>query len=769
MTHPAKIRSDLIAVPSEVDGAVVYNIKDPITGSYFRLRQPEYWLINQLDGTTSYDVIAQRFIEKYNSQITADAIGKFVGLLGKLFFLDDGRAEQATSRASYNAARGEGKLSRLFFIKMKAFAPGRFLDGLTRVYRPFHNWIGLAMAAALVAVGLGLLVANSKYFYVDLAAIFQISSLATVILGLFVIVTVHEFAHAVMCRYFGGEVREIGFLLLYFQPCFYSDLSDAWLFPKKSQRLAVTWAGPAMQLLLLALAVILWRITVPGTFPNEVARIVAVVCWVTMLFNFNPLIKLDGYYLLSDWVDIPNLRRKAFAYFGNAFKRQVLGWPLAARSVSSRVRRIYLAYAILATAYTTFLLLYLLVIVAQFLLAKAGGWGLLGLAFIVLSTMRSSLAALWMGTVKHVGYMKKSLRNRFHLLAWLLAVSSLVYGLFSISFPHRVSGEVAVSPIKEFTLLLNEFGLLESRQEHRGINPEIKSGYLQMTSNEMASLDLIPLVTDAEIVAVGDTLAILISNQVTKEIVANLAELDKFESQLALLRSPPKPEEIDEAQTQVDAARVDLERRQRDLKRKTDLVEKDLAPREEFETMVSEVDIAKAELANRTARLELLCSSPKHEEEAVVKAEIDKQRAKVLFLQKQQDAQSITSPFTGEVVISNDGETILSVLNSEQIILQVPVSDFDLGLVATGQSVEVKVRTYPDRTFEGTVVHIPRSGSLIDGQAWFFVSVEIANENGSLQKGMTGFAKITIARRTMAELITRKVLSFVRVEFWSWW
>ena len=78
------------------------------------------------------------------------------------------------------------------------------------------------------------MIANSEFFYIDLGELYSISSILVIVISLFIIISVHEFAHAVICRNYGGEVREIGFLLLYFQPCFYSDLSDAWLFKKKS-------------------------------------------------------------------------------------------------------------------------------------------------------------------------------------------------------------------------------------------------------------------------------------------------------------------------------------------------------------------------------------------------------------------------------------------------------------------------------------------------------------------------------------------------------
>ena len=179
-------------------------------------------------------------------------------------------------------------------MKIKGFDPQRLLNKLVKVYRPFHHWFCWAVQLLIVAVGITLLAANFRYFNVDLSTLLQPGTLVAAILAVFVVVALHELAHAIVCRYYGGEVREMGFLLLYFQPCFYTDLSDAWLFEKRAQRLAVTAAGPLFQLVLMALAVVIWRVTVIGTFVNELAWIITMVCWMTALFNFNPLIKLGG-------------------------------------------------------------------------------------------------------------------------------------------------------------------------------------------------------------------------------------------------------------------------------------------------------------------------------------------------------------------------------------------------------------------------------------------------------------------------------------------
>src|SRR5437762_11088942 len=131
----------------------------------------------------------------------------------------------------------------------------------------------------------------------------------------------HEFAHGLTCKHFGGEVRELGVLLLYFQPAFYCNVSDAWLFPEKSKRRWVGFAGPYFELFLWACAVLVWRLTDPETWLNSGALAVLAVSGVKTLLNFNPLLKLDGYYLLSDALDMPNLRQRSYAYVGGRLKR----------------------------------------------------------------------------------------------------------------------------------------------------------------------------------------------------------------------------------------------------------------------------------------------------------------------------------------------------------------------------------------------------------------------------------------------------------------
>ncbi|MCK4574707.1 MAG: HlyD family efflux transporter periplasmic adaptor subunit, partial [candidate division Zixibacteria bacterium] len=190
---------------------------------------------------------------------------------------------------------------------------------------------------------------------------------------------------------------------------------------------------------------------------------------------------------------------------------------------------------------------------------------------------------------------------------------------------------------------------------------------------------------------------------------------------------------------------------------------------EELETARSTTSIARAEAENKAARLELLMSPPKPEEEAVILSEIDKQQAKLRFLYSQKDAQSITTPIAGKVVIDYQQNEFLSVVNNGVVEVLVPVSDFDFKLVAPGQRVKLKVRSFTNRLFKGTVVHIPRGAVPNSTNANFYASAILDNEDDILTDGSTGYAKIDIGRASLFTQVMRKIASIIRVEFWSWW
>jgi len=166
----------------------------------------------------------------------------------------------------------------------------------------------------------------------------------------FLVVGAHEFGHGLTCTRFGGEVHEMGCALVFLQPAFYCNVSDAWLFPEKSKRLWVGFAGPYFELFLWSLAVLTWRMTEPDTWINFMTLSVMATSGLKTLLNFNPLIKLDGYYLLSDYLEVPNMRRRSFRYVGSVVEKLFGFGPDEEETLAPRERLIFSLYGTTALA-----------------------------------------------------------------------------------------------------------------------------------------------------------------------------------------------------------------------------------------------------------------------------------------------------------------------------------------------------------------------------------------------------------------------------------
>ncbi|HSG99146.1 MAG TPA: hypothetical protein VLB27_03795, partial [candidate division Zixibacteria bacterium] len=643
-----KLRDDLVVVRQESKEGLFFVIKDPRTGRFFRVREPERWIIDRFDGQTTFVEIERGFSEQFGMQLPAEALPAFADKLDSLFFLDTERAEYESSRAFYRTDGAERKsfFSRLLYIKLKAFDPTPFLNAVLRWYRPLHGRALFALSLLFLGAGGAVLVANVSAFVIPLNEIFTLGSIVTVMISLALVILLHELAHAITCRIHGGEVREVGFLLLYFEPCFYTNLSDAWLFERKAHRLAVIWAGPFMQLLTLAAAVFIWRVTVIGSAINEIAQISAVVALVTIVFNFNPLIKLDGYYLLSDWLEIPNLRARAFRFWRSWLTAVFLGAGSSGDDSDSgpRERRVFLWYAALATLYTVALLGYLYTLLWSWVVARWGAPGALLLVAAPVLILRRELFAIVRHFEKPVTVVKNILRSPVRGITYLILLVALALLIFAAPFSDRVSGAVEIQPLRRFTIVTGAGGQIKTELRTGGVRPDVQSGYLNMSSLDLSALDIRVRVSVGDRIQPGDTLLALNSNQVTAELEAARSALATLHSRLALLKSPPKAESLLVLDANAQALESEYRRARSELTRKQELFSKNLIARNELEDAESTVEVTESRWESARSTVALFKSPPKPEEEAVILNDIRKQESAIGFLESQAAAQVITSP-----------------------------------------------------------------------------------------------------------------------------
>jgi putative peptide zinc metalloprotease protein len=208
----------------------------------------------------------------------------------------------------------------------------------------------------LMAYALLMVLTNWQTFYDRLPAqheFFSFKNVAYMWVALGVVKVIHEFGHGLSCKAFGGEVHEMGFLFLCFSPCMYCNVSDAWTLPNKWKRIIISGAGIYVELLIAAIATLYWFNSPSGTVSNSLAQSLMVVCSVsTIVFNGNPLMRYDGYYVLADWLEIPNLRDRANRYLQRLVMEHCLGIEVQPEPYMELHRRwLFLIYAVVSWVY----------------------------------------------------------------------------------------------------------------------------------------------------------------------------------------------------------------------------------------------------------------------------------------------------------------------------------------------------------------------------------------------------------------------------------
>ena len=185
---------------------------------------------------------------------------------------------------------------------------------------------------------------------------------AVLLMAVFAVTKIlHELGHAATCRHFGGECHELGVMFLVFTPCLYVNVSDAWMLPNKWHRIAISGAGMYVEMILASIATFLWWFSEPGLL-NALCLNIMVICSVTtVLFNGNPLLRYDGYYMLADLAEVPNLRQQAGSLIKQALGRFFLGTDLENERVLPNKHQVALMiYALAAAAYRLFVLVTIL-------------------------------------------------------------------------------------------------------------------------------------------------------------------------------------------------------------------------------------------------------------------------------------------------------------------------------------------------------------------------------------------------------------------------
>ena len=329
-------RPDLITKKHRYNGRVYLVVKEPVGLNYFRFHEEEYAILEMLDGKTSLQQIKERFQAEFAPQrITLQDLQQFVGMLhrsGLVISDATGQGRQLRRRGDNKKKRELlGKLANVFALRFRGIDPEKILNFLN----PFTWWLFTPTAIFFVAMfGLSALMLvgiNFQEFRTKLPTFEQFFAADNwIFLGATMasVKILHEFGHGLSCKRYGGECHEMGLMFLVFTPCLYCNVSDSWMLPNKWHRVFIGAAGMYVELILASIATWLWWFSEPGMF-NFLCLSVMFICSVsTVMFNGNPLLRFDGYYILMDILEIPNLRQKSTEILKRWFQQYCLGLEL---------------------------------------------------------------------------------------------------------------------------------------------------------------------------------------------------------------------------------------------------------------------------------------------------------------------------------------------------------------------------------------------------------------------------------------------------------
>lgn len=312
-------RADLSARKQRYHGRTYWVVKEPVGLNYFRFQEEEYAILEMLDGESSLDDIKERFEAQFPPQkITLEELQQFLGMLhrsGLVVVGVPGQGKQLNKRRSERRRKEIlGALTNILCIRFKGFDPDRLLTWMLPYFRWIFAPVTVALCLLLMLSAVMLVLVEFEVFRSKLPDFYQFFSpynaiWLAVTLGLTKVV--HEFGHGLSCKYFGGECHEMGVMILVLTPCLYCNVSDSWMLPNKWRRAAIGAAGMYIEVVMAAVATFVWWFSTPGLLNHLALNTMFIASVSTLLFNANPLLRYDGYYILSDITEIPNLRQKA--------------------------------------------------------------------------------------------------------------------------------------------------------------------------------------------------------------------------------------------------------------------------------------------------------------------------------------------------------------------------------------------------------------------------------------------------------------------------
>ena len=426
---------------------------DPFNNQFFRVRPEAYAFIARLRPDRTVEEAWQETLD--DDPDGAPGQEDVIQLLAQLYHANLLHYKVAADSEQFFARyRKRKQRERLFTWSNLMFARFPLVDPDAALNRaePVLRWLFRPWAAVVWCGVIGWAVKTCVDHSAELGAasgnVLAPSNLVLLYLGIVLVKTLHELGHAAACKHFGGEVHTLGVMLLFFSPLPYVDVTSSWAFRERWRRIAVASAGVVAELFVAGLAALFWASAGPGFWRDLAFDMMISAGVTTVLFNANPLLRYDGYYVLSDLIDLPNLYQRAQQMLVYLAEKHLFGVRKAPALADSRRERDWLAgYGMLSVAY-------------RIIVFTGIVWAISGRFLIVGALIAVFCAAAWglVPLIRFGHYLVASPRlerTRGRALGVTLGLAAVaMLGLFLLPAPQRLqaAGVVQSTALAEVTI-----------------------------------------------------------------------------------------------------------------------------------------------------------------------------------------------------------------------------------------------------------------------------------------------------------------------------
>jgi putative peptide zinc metalloprotease protein len=536
---PYRRRQDLVIAWIKYRGVKHAVIKDPLALKYHQLSPEQYSVLDRLDGERSLKQIRTEVQTEFPTEHFSlmDIQGLVIDLQEKQLLtalrLGQGPALLKAHRDNVRKKIGQ-TLRNPLTIQLPGWDPERVLQAMM----PFVKWMFYpkVIVTVLSCVAFALLFLSARFGEIqkslpEFQRFFGWPNLVYLWVALAIIKVIHEFGHGLSCKYYGSECHSIGVMLLVFSPTMYCDVTDSWMLHNKWQRIMIGAAGMYFEMILSTIALMIWWNTEPGMFHYLCLNTFFVSTVSTVIFNANPLLKYDGYYMLSDLLEIPNLRQKADQITQRILARLCLGIDLPSPAFLPDHGRFWFFTYVVASAIYRWMV-FAGIITFFYTVLKPYRLQSLGILMAIVTILLSFGGFVW-NTYKLMSQPRRDSISKPRLAVTVAFLGVCAYLVLFLPFPWYVEAPFTVEPAGVVHIYNSVPGFVDSQSARPGESVEAGKTILTLVNPE---IDL--RVSEAEVqfkAAQAEYDAYTLNGQAELAAVSQ-EKLDSATKQLALLK-----------------------------------------------------------------------------------------------------------------------------------------------------------------------------------------------------------------------------------------